>query len=142
MVAITVPIAYIVGMAILNIRQLPSDVHARLRLRAAHNGRSMEAEARHILSEACTAEYAAAEGSSLVRDAADLHVTLTDAQTETARDYARRHHTTLEDLVRQLLDRELAADDAKGVHQLFALMDKAGGNLQGRTWTRDELYRV
>jgi plasmid stability protein len=40
-------------MAILNIRNLPDEVHARLRLRAAQNGRSMEAEARHILAEAC-----------------------------------------------------------------------------------------
>ena len=40
-------------MAILNIRKLPEDVHKRLRLRAARAGRSMEAEARAILAEAC-----------------------------------------------------------------------------------------
>jgi plasmid stability protein len=40
-------------MAVLNIRNLPSDVHVRLRIRAAKAGRSMEAEARAILSEAC-----------------------------------------------------------------------------------------
>lgn len=39
-------------MATLNIRRLPDDVHARLRVRAAKAGRSMEAEARSILSEA------------------------------------------------------------------------------------------
>lgn len=37
-------------MAILNIRNLPDDVHARLRVRAAKAGRSMEAEARAILT--------------------------------------------------------------------------------------------
>ena len=40
-------------MAVLNIRKLPEDVHRALRVRAAGNGRSMEAEARAILSEAC-----------------------------------------------------------------------------------------
>ncbi len=40
-------------MAVLNIRNLPDDVHARLRIRAAIAGRSMEAEARAILTEAC-----------------------------------------------------------------------------------------
>lgn len=40
-------------MATLNIRNLPDPVHARLRLRAARGGRSMEAEARAILSDAC-----------------------------------------------------------------------------------------
>ena len=40
-------------MATLNIRNLPEEVHRRLRIRAAEHGRSMEAEARAILSEAC-----------------------------------------------------------------------------------------
>jgi plasmid stability protein len=47
-------IAYSVGMATLNIRRLPDEVHARLRLRAARAGRSMEAEARAIIVAACT----------------------------------------------------------------------------------------
>ena len=38
-------------MATLSIRKLPEQVHHRLRLRAAQHGRSMEAEARAILSE-------------------------------------------------------------------------------------------
>jgi len=40
-------------MATLNIRNLPDEVHRRLRVRAAEHGRSMEAEARSILIEAC-----------------------------------------------------------------------------------------
>ena len=40
-------------MATLNIRNLPGEVHRRLRVRAAKAGRSMEAEAREILAEAC-----------------------------------------------------------------------------------------
>jgi plasmid stability protein len=40
-------------MATLNIRNLPDEVHKRLRMRAAKHGRSMEAEARDILAEAC-----------------------------------------------------------------------------------------
>ncbi len=43
-------------MAVLNIRNLPNEVHARLRVRAAKAGRSMEAEARVILIEACKVE--------------------------------------------------------------------------------------
>ena len=40
-------------MAVLNIRNLPAEVHHRLRLRAAQAHHSMEAEARAILSEVC-----------------------------------------------------------------------------------------
>ncbi len=140
-----VPNAYNVGMpGTLNIRRLADEVHARLRLRAARNGRSMEAEARDILARACAREYDAADGSSLVRDADDpgLTVTLTPGLAAAARDHARRHHTTPEDLIRQLLDRELAGEDAAWVEDLFARMDQASGDSCGATWTRDELYRV
>ena len=37
-------------MAVLNIRNLPDEVHVKLRVRAAKAGRSMEAEAREILT--------------------------------------------------------------------------------------------
>ncbi|MFD4458434.1 Arc family DNA-binding protein [Nocardia sp. NPDC058480] len=38
-------------MATVTVRGLDDELHARLRLRAAHNGRSMEAEVRAILQE-------------------------------------------------------------------------------------------
>jgi len=37
-------------MAMLTVRNLPDDVHRALRVRAAHNGRSTEAEVREILA--------------------------------------------------------------------------------------------
>jgi len=40
-------------MAALTIRNLPDDVRDRLRVRAAQHGRSIEAEARAMLTEAC-----------------------------------------------------------------------------------------
>lgn len=41
-------------MAVLNIRNLPDSIHKKLRIRAARHGRSMEAEARAILTEVCS----------------------------------------------------------------------------------------
>jgi plasmid stability protein len=46
------PLSTSVVMATLNIRRLPENVHAKLRVPAAKAGRSMEAEARMILAEA------------------------------------------------------------------------------------------
>ena len=40
----------------MNIRNLPDDVHRKLRVRAAEAGRSMEAEARAILTASVRAE--------------------------------------------------------------------------------------
>ena len=39
-------------MAMLTVRNLPDKVHKALRIRAAYNGRSMEAEVRQILQTA------------------------------------------------------------------------------------------
>ena len=44
--------AYILGMAVMTIRDLDDEVRDKLRVRAALNKRSMEAEARAILTEA------------------------------------------------------------------------------------------
>ena len=49
-------------MATLTVRNLPDEALAKLRVRAAHNGRSMEAEARDLL-------VALAEGARLLRTA-------------------------------------------------------------------------
>jgi len=43
-------------MSTLTVRNLDDDLKARLRVRAAHNGRSMEAEAREILRASLTTQ--------------------------------------------------------------------------------------
>ncbi|MFT4267124.1 MAG: plasmid stabilization protein [Xenophilus sp.] len=53
-------------MATMTIRNLDDDVKARLRLRAALHGRSMEEEARSILRSALSTEPRAASGAALV----------------------------------------------------------------------------
>lgn len=52
-------------MAVLNIRNLPDDVRDRLRVRAAEAGRSMEAEARAVLTEACSRESSVRSAKTL-----------------------------------------------------------------------------
>jgi antitoxin FitA len=60
-------------MATLNIRNLPDEVHRRLRLRAAGHGRSMEAEARAILAEAAMERpERSMTRKQLLREAQDL----------------------------------------------------------------------
>ena len=54
-------------MATMTIRHLDDDVKARLRVRAARHGRSMEEEARSILRAALATESQATSGAALVR---------------------------------------------------------------------------
>jgi len=52
-------------MAMLSIRNLPDDVHHALRVRAAHNKRSTEAEVRAILTVAVKPEPSIRMGDAL-----------------------------------------------------------------------------
>lgn len=56
---------YLCLMAVLTIRNLSDEVRERLRRRAARAGRSMEAEARAILTDACVAEERRLSGAAL-----------------------------------------------------------------------------
>lgn len=60
-------------MDVLNIRDLPDDVYARLRVRAARSGRSMEAEARVILTAAVRPAEAARDVAGLQDWVAQLY---------------------------------------------------------------------
>ena len=62
-------------MATVNVRNLPDAVHRALRVRAAHHGRSTEAEIRFILEEATRPAERVKLGSllaSIARDAGGL----------------------------------------------------------------------
>jgi len=52
-------------MAVLTIRKVPEDVRARLRIRAAKAGRSLEAEVRAILAAASSRDEQTKPASSL-----------------------------------------------------------------------------
>lgn len=58
--------AIIAGMATLTIRQLDDAVKAKLRVRAAEHGKSMEEEAREILRQALAAPARAETGADWV----------------------------------------------------------------------------
>lgn len=55
-------------MATMTIRNIDDDVKARLRVRAAQHGRSMEEEARSILRAALAADPKPGNGAALVAD--------------------------------------------------------------------------
>ena len=60
-------------MAVLNIRNLSEDVHQRLRERAERNHRSMEAEARTILTDVLLTERKPCHSLEQVREIIEAH---------------------------------------------------------------------
>jgi len=67
-------------MAMITIRNLPDEVHRALRVRAAENGRSTEAEVREILASAVKPEARLRMGEAL--SALGREVGITDSEIE------------------------------------------------------------
>ncbi len=77
-------------MAVVTVRNLPDETHRALKVRAAHHGRSTEAEIRAILDEAVRPADRVKVGSALAALGAkfggvDLDVTRDPAPTEAAK---------------------------------------------------------
>jgi plasmid stability protein len=71
-------------MAMLTVRNLPDDVHRALRVRAAQNGRSTEAEVREILATAVKPETRIRMGDALA--ALGRQIGLTDPELDAIAD--------------------------------------------------------
>ncbi len=56
------------------------------------------------------------------------------------RDYAQRHQTTLNGLVRELLKKNAGTDRTAALTELLRVMDAYPGNSKGRKWRREDLY--
>lgn len=65
-------------MAMLTVRNLPDDVHRALRMQAAHNGRSTEAEVREILGVAVKPEARVRLGEALAALGREIGLTNVD----------------------------------------------------------------
>ena len=72
-----------------------------------------------------------------------ITATADDDVIEQARAYAARHNTSLNTLVSDWLEKLSTPKPARGgdFDDIFALMDKAGGNSNGWKWNREDLYR-
>lgn len=70
----------------------------------------------------------------------NITLAIDDETLEAGRNYANRHQTTLNSLVRELLARTVLADREALAIEMFRLMDAHPGNSEGKRWTREELY--
>ncbi len=61
---------------------------------------------------------------------------------EKGRKYAQRHHTSLNNLIRELLARTIEEECSSWIGECFHKMDEAGGHSGGKKWKREDLYDV
>ena len=59
---------------------------------------------------------------------------------KTGRRYAEKHQTSINALIRKLLEQTVKSDSDNWLEECFNLMDRANANSRGRTWSREDLY--
>jgi len=59
---------------------------------------------------------------------------------QAGRRYAERNRTSLNGLVRQLLEDTVRSREGGWIDDCFELMDRAGADSKARRWRREELY--
>ena len=72
----------------------------------------------------------------------NITISLDQDLLKSGRRYAEKHQLSINALIRRLLEQAIECDSKEWLEECFRLMDGAGANSQGRTWTREDLYDV
>ncbi len=59
---------------------------------------------------------------------------------EAGRKYAIKHNTSLNSLIRDLLEDAVLSKSGEWLEEAFKLMDQAKANSHGKKWKREDLY--
>lgn len=73
----------------------------------------------------------------------NVTIAIDERTLEAGRNYARAHHTSLNKLIRQLLERTVVRTPSRNwSDEFFKLADLAKGNSAGKRWKREDLHDV
>lgn len=72
----------------------------------------------------------------------NITISLDEELLKSGRRYAEKHQTSMNALIRKLLEQTVRSQSDDWLEECFHLMDHAGGNSKGRKWNRGELYNV
>lgn len=72
----------------------------------------------------------------------NITISLDEDLLKTGRRYAEKHQTSLNALIRTLLEQNVRPQSKNWLEECFQLMDRTNVNSKGRKWRREELYDV
>lgn len=72
----------------------------------------------------------------------NITISLDDELLKAGREYAKRHNTSLNSLIRKLLAQTVLPESQSWLEECFSLMDQANANSRGQKWNREDLYDV
>lgn len=72
----------------------------------------------------------------------NITISLDEELVKLGRQYAQLHQTSLNNLIRKLLEETVGSPSSDWLDQSFRIMDQTHANSRGRRWTRADLYDV
>ncbi|UCF03290.1 MAG: hypothetical protein JSV14_06525 [Deltaproteobacteria bacterium] len=72
----------------------------------------------------------------------NITISLDEELLKSGRRYAEKHNTSLNALLRDLLEQMVKPQSTAWLEECFQLMDRANASSHGKRWTRKELYDV
>jgi hypothetical protein len=72
----------------------------------------------------------------------NITISIDEKLLKSGRKYAEKHQTSVNALVRKLLEKTVRNDSSQWVDECFALMDRANARSGGKQWKREDLYDV
>jgi hypothetical protein len=72
----------------------------------------------------------------------NITISINDELLKAGRAYAQKHGTSLNALIRKLLERTLGNSSEDWIEECFQKMDLANGDSKGKEWKRADLYDV
>ncbi|MBW1800986.1 MAG: hypothetical protein JRJ85_09670 [Deltaproteobacteria bacterium] len=72
----------------------------------------------------------------------NITISIDEDLMKSGRQYAERHHTSMNALIRNLLQQTVKDNSVQWVEECFSLMDRAGARSNGKAWKRKDLYDV
>jgi hypothetical protein len=72
----------------------------------------------------------------------NITLSLKDELIKAGREYAKAHQTSLNNLIRMLLQKTVYSSNKKWLEESFTLMDRSKADSKGGKWRREDLYDV
>ena len=73
---------------------------------------------------------------------ANITISINDDLLKKGREYAKNHNTSLNAIIRDLLEKNIPSVSGEWFEECERLMDSAQADSKGKKWSREELYDV
>ena len=72
----------------------------------------------------------------------NITISLDENLLKCGRSYAKNHQTSMNALIRKLLEQTVIPQSGNWVEECFSLMDRANADSKGRLWKREDIYDI